>query len=153
MPKAILSILAVLVVAGCVASGNPAGAPKTAAFRAGTQKTNPWQVSVDPADRADMAAAEAEFIFAAERFEESGQHAMLSVMDLAVHGGVDAQRVKRPLGRWQEALGQFHAALERYRGSRSQADATELLRLIGVQQAVMEEIKDAIPETKAQLGG
>ncbi|MGH9364524.1 MAG: hypothetical protein ACRD1B_04570, partial [Thermoanaerobaculia bacterium] len=88
-------------------------------------------------------------IVAAERFEESGQHAMLSVMDLAVYGGVDAQRVKHPLGRWQEALGQFHAALERYKGSRSQADATEVLRLIGVQQAIMEQIKDAITDAKA----
>ncbi|MGH9364247.1 MAG: hypothetical protein ACRD1B_03140, partial [Thermoanaerobaculia bacterium] len=103
MPKATLLILAVLAVTGCVASGNPAEGPKTATLASGTEKLNPWQMAVDPADKADVAAAEAEFIVAAERFEESGQHAMLSVMDLAVYGGVDAQRVKHPLGRWQEA--------------------------------------------------
>jgi hypothetical protein len=145
MLKATLPLLALLVAAGCASSGRPASGPETAA--------DPLQLTVDPEDRAEVAAAEAEFIVAAERFEESGQNAMLSVIDLAVHGGLDAQKVKSSLGRWQEALGEFHVVLERYRGSRSEADATELLRLIGLQQAIMEQIKDAIPEAKAELAG
>ena len=150
MLKASLPILAALVVSGCIASRNAVEGPGLAA---GTEEAQPWRVAVDPADKADIAAAEAEFILAAERFEESGQHAMLSVMNLAIHGGVDAEKVGRPIGRWHEALGQFHIALERYKGSRSAADATEVLRLIGVQRAVMEEIKDAMPEAKTGLAG
>jgi hypothetical protein len=145
MPKASLPILALLLAAGCASSGKPVQGPEI--------PSGAWQLAVDPDDKAEVAAAEAEFIVAAERFEESGQNAMLSVIDLALHGGLDAQKVKSPLGRWQEALGEFHAVLERYRGSRSQADATELLRLIGLQQTIMEQIKDAIPEAKAELAG
>jgi hypothetical protein len=142
MSKAAL-ILTVLALAGCASLGKQANTARAAAV----------PVAIDPADRADMAAAQAEFILAAERFEESDQHALLSVIDLARNGGVDAQKVQPPLGRWQEALGMFHAALERYKGSRSQADATEVLRLIGVQQAIMEQIKNAITEAKAELEG
>jgi len=136
-------ILAAVALSGCVSLGRQTDTARTAVVLP----------AVDPADRADVAAAEAEFILAAERFEESGQDALLSVIDLARHGGVNAQRVEPPLGQWRQALGEFHAALERYKESRSEADATEVLRLIGVQQSIMKEIQNAITETKTQAAG